>query len=126
MSYIVGQVVGVLRTGSWGTVTQGKYVVTKVNKVRVELQRIGDGHARQFSVKTGNELGNFNSVSPWIVSEGRYDEVVAGKTLEQSRQKTVGEIKAFAAGLHHRGVGRDDLTILRALIDEAEKFAIIA
>jgi hypothetical protein len=123
-TYTVGQVVGIIRNGSWGTVAQGKYTVTKVNKVRVELTRVGDGHVRTFSVKTGKEFSICSGA--WIVSEGRYDQEVAMQDAVAAREKSVADLKKFAAGLHHRGVGPDDITILRALVDEAEKFAIIA
>jgi len=125
MSYTVGQVVGILRHGSWGITTQGKYTVTKINTVRIELVRIGDGHIRTFSVKTGKELGicSHNAV---IVSEDLYDKHVAIKSAEDARAKSIADIKAYADKLHHRAVGPDDIAIMRALLDEAEKFVIAA
>ena len=125
MSYTVGQVVGILRTGSWSTVAQGKYTVTAVNKVRVELARVGDGYVRKFSVKTGKEFGICADKS-YIVSEGRYDQHVALKDAEQARQRSVQDVKDFAAKLHHNGISRDEIAILRALLDEAEKFVFVA
>lgn len=124
-TYTVGQVVGIFRTGSWSTITEGKYTVAQVNKMKVAL-RNESGHIREFSAKTGCELGEFASKNTYIVSEERYDTQIAQKQAEQAREKSVADIKNFAAKLGRSYVSKDELTILRALLDEAEKFAIIA
>jgi phage protein U len=125
-TYTLGQVVGILRTGSWNTVAEGKYTVTKVNKVRVEFTREGGTHARTFSVKTGRELSEFASSNTYVVSEDRYDLEIAGKKAQAKRERAVEDIKSFANKLGRYGVSPDELTIMRALLDEAEKFALVA
>lgn len=124
MSYTVGQVVGILHTGSWSTTAQGKYTVTAVNKVRVELARVGDGYVRKFSVKTGKEFGICADRS-YIVSEDRYDQHVALKNAEQARKQSVYDIKNAAERLYAYGISADEITIMRALLDEAEKFVVV-
>lgn len=125
-SYTVGQVVGILRTGSWNCISEGKYIVTKVNKVRVELARVGDGYARVFSVRTGNESSEFASKNTYIVSEERLDAHNAQKEAERVREQSIIDIKNAASKLGRYCVSKDEIAILRALLDEAEKFALIA
>lgn len=125
MSYTIGQMVGILRTGSWNTVAQGKYTVTKVNKVRVELARVSDSYTRTFSVKTGKEFGICADRS-YIVTEDRYDQHVALQTAEATRKQSINDIKDFAAKLHHNGITTDEIAALRALLDNAEKFVFVA
>ncbi len=126
MSYTVGQVVGIFRTGSWSTVTEGKYTVVRVTKMKVTLARLGDGYNREFSAKTGHELGEFASKHTYIVSEVRYDQHVAMKEADAARARSVNDIKEFAAKLSDRGLTPDQLTMMRALLDEAEKFVFVA
>jgi hypothetical protein len=122
-SYTVGQVVGVLRTGSWNTSAEGKYTVTKVNKVRVELGRyVGDGYVRVFSIKTGKELSEFKS-GAWIVSEAQYDAEIAAKEMEHAREGSIAAIKTAASQLGRYSVSKADLAAIRAMLDEADKFA---
>jgi uncharacterized protein (DUF1015 family) len=121
-TYIVGQVVGILCSGSWSTNTQGKFTVTKVNKVRVELARISDGYVRVFSVKTGKELSDFKS-NTWIVSEAQYDAEVAAKEMTRAREGSIAAIKTAANQLGRYSVSKADLAAIRALLDEAEQFA---
>jgi len=125
MSYTVGQVVGIFRTGSWSTMSEGKYTVAQVTKMKVSLRR-EDGHIREFSLKTDRELGEFASKNTYIVSESRYDQQVALKEAETARSRSVDDIKSFASKLHHRGISPDEIAIMRALLDNAEKFALVA
>ena len=122
MSYTVGQVVGVFRTGSWKTSAEGKYTVTKVNKVRVEIARIGDGYARVFSIKTGKELTEFGS-NAYITSEAQFDAHVAAEEMKQAREGSIRNIQTAANQLGRYSVSKADLAAIRALLDEAEKFA---
>jgi len=125
MSYTIGQVVGIFRTGSWSTMTEGKYTVGRVTATKVELRR-EDGHIREFSLKTDRELGEFASKNTYIVSESRYDQQVALKEADAARSRSIDDIKEFANKLHSRGISPDELAIMRALLDEAEKFALVA
>ena len=123
MSYTVGQVVGVLRSGSWSTVAQGKYTVSKINLRYVELTR-ADGHTRKFSVKTGHEFGSYTD-NTFIVSEDRFDQHVQVKQLEQHRQQAVVDIRSAIDGVSRYGMSTEDITKIRALLDNAEKFAFV-
>lgn len=125
MSYQIGEVVGILRNGAYNTSAEGKFTVARVTKMKVELRRMTDGYIREFSLKTGRELGEFASKNTYIISEGRYDLHVNMKEAEAARQRSVQDIKDFAAKLHHRGVSRDDISMMRALLDEAEKFVFV-
>jgi hypothetical protein len=123
MTYTVGQVVGVLRTGSWNTSIEGKYTVTKVNKVRVEIARIGnEERVRAFSIKTGKELSEFKS-GAWIVSEAQFDAHVAAEEMKQARESSIRNIQTAASQLGRYSVSKSDLAAIRALLDEADKFA---
>lgn len=53
-----GDKVGIARGGSWRVRSEGIYTVSKVDKVKVVLQRESDKHERTFSVKTGDEKGS--------------------------------------------------------------------
>lgn len=55
----VGDTVAVAKHGSWSICNQGIYVVTRVNKVKVTVQRVSDNHERVFSVRKRCELGKF-------------------------------------------------------------------
>jgi hypothetical protein len=125
MSYTIGQMVGILRTGSWNTSAEGKFTVTKVNKVRIELTNTG-GYTRTFSAKTGHQMGDFPSDRTYIVTEDRYDLHVALKDAEAARKQSINRIKNFATKLTDRGITSDDLAALRALLDNAEKFVLVA
>lgn len=125
MSYTVGQMVGILRTGSWNTNAEGMFTVTKVNKVRVELTNTG-GYTRTFSVKTGHEIGSFPSDRTYIVTEDRYDSHVAMVAANALRKQSINNIKNTAAKLTDRGISADEIAVLRALLDEAEKFVFVA
>jgi len=72
---IVGQRVGVQRN----SFSQGTYVVSKVNKVRVELMRESDGYVRIFSVRTGVEKDNTRYHSACI-------ETIEQTTLREERR----------------------------------------
>ena len=104
--YTVGQEVAVIRYGNWGGILQqGRYRVTKSNKVRVHLQRISDGYERVFSAKTGVEQGSTRYRSSEIVSVERYNAIEATRlrdaTLrdawntvqEAAKNKNIADIK---------------------------------
>ena len=52
----VGSKVAVARPGNWRTHSEGVYTVVKVDKVKVVVSRVSDGHTRTFSVKRRCEL----------------------------------------------------------------------
>ena len=53
----VGDVVAVARYRTWNISNQGIYVVVKVDKIKVVVQRVGDNYERSFSVRKRYELG---------------------------------------------------------------------
>lgn len=53
----VGDAVAVARYGTWNISNQGIYVVVKVDKIKVVVQRVGDNYERSFSVRKRHELG---------------------------------------------------------------------
>jgi len=57
----VNDKVAVARMGNWENHSQGIYVVTKINKVRIHVKRETDGYEREFSANTGRELGKSDS-----------------------------------------------------------------
>jgi DNA-binding protein H-NS len=124
-SFTAGQVVGILRTGSWDTITEGKYTINRVTKMKIEM-RNEQGHIREFSAKTDRELGEFASKNTWIVTEARYDAQLAQKQAQRLREQAMVDIKKCAEGLSRYGIAPDQLTMMRALLDEAEKFALVA
>lgn len=126
MSYTVGQVVGIFRSMGWGTNAEGKYTVTKVNKVRIELTRAVDGYVRTFSVKTGHEMGSLPSDRTYVVTEDRYDQQAALLAAEALRKRSINDIKNAAEKLTSRGISADEIATLRALLDKVEQFVTIA
>lgn len=74
----VNDEVGIIRYSYGGSIFQeGLYRVSKVNKVRIHLQRLEDGHERVFSAKHGSEMGVDRYRSAQIVSVARYEEIEA-------------------------------------------------
>ena len=54
----VGDIVAVVCYRSWDISNQGRYRVTKVNKVKVVVECVSDNHRREFSVRKRSELGD--------------------------------------------------------------------
>lgn len=74
----VNDEVGIIRSGTWGVIhMEGLYRVSKMNKVRIHLQRLADGYERVFSAKHGREMGSERYRSAEIVSVARYKEIEA-------------------------------------------------
>lgn len=75
---------------SSGGLNRGTYVCTKINKVRIEMSRVGDDYKKYFSVKTGKELGTYADKYTYFVSVAEAERI-----LESQRQ--AGELRrAFA------------------------------
>ena len=79
----VNDEVAVVRHGSWNTITQGVYVVAKVDKVKVVLKRKSDGYERIFSVKTGLEKGSSRYHSASIESVERMEARMKAQDKER-------------------------------------------
>lgn len=125
MSYIVGQIVGILRTGSWSTVAEGKYIVTKVTKNKVTINRVTDGYARQFSLVTGRELGQHASTRTYLVNEDRYDQHKAMQQADAQRKEAIANLKGAVNNVGNY-MTAEDVAKIRAMLNEAEKFVFAA
>lgn len=126
MEYKIGQVVGITRTGSWDVMLEGKYTVTKVNKVRVELTQVGGTHVRTFSTKTGLELGEFASKRTWIITETAYDSKVGMKQADLVRGEAFRKVSKLTEGLSQ---GRSYITVealaeLKAAVAALDVYAV--
>lgn len=89
---------------------QGTYVVTKINKVRVEVARAHDGHTRKFSMKTGLESGSSMYHSANL-------ETVATAELREARNKALSEYNAKWHNIELCAKTRE-LKLLKQLVDE--------
>jgi hypothetical protein len=122
MSYTLGQVVGIVRTGICTNVSQGKYTVTKLNKVSIELTRTSDQYVRKFSVKTGKEFGLCSSA--FIVSEQDYDSLLVIEQGRKVRLQATADIRTAVEGIGRNGITTDQVAKIRALLDQVEKSAL--
>lgn len=124
MAYTVGQVVGIIRTGSWNVLTEGKYTVTKANKVRIELTHVTSGRVRTFSTRSGNEFVPYGSSMSFIVPEAEYYYRVAALQVGLQRQNALTELKAAVDDIGQHSFSTAEIAKIRAALDAVEKFAI--
>ena len=114
----VGDEVSVARTGSWDTRSEGVYVVVKANKMKVVVQRKGDGYERSFSVKRRCESG---ASDRW---RSAYLETVADKEEREARQRRERDVKQAWAAVEQAGRNksvdslREALHTLAKLVDK--------
>lgn len=112
---VVGDVVGIFRSGSLNLSTEGKYAVIKVDKVKVVIQRESDKYERTFSAKSGDEKGSSKYRSAWLVSEAEYDAEVASKKAKQDLCSAWQELEQAA---HDKSITKVDaaMIVLRNLV----------
>lgn len=116
---VVGQQVAVGGHGGGRIMNLGIYTVVKANKLKIVLERVGDGYVREFSIKRGVELGNKArgaARSPFIESvedlhrrEAAYaaerDRKDVWMAAEQAaREKDLAKLKDMVSKLEHMGV----------------------
>lgn len=77
----VGDQVAVARMGSWDVHSEGVYTVVKADKIKVIVQREGDGYERTFSVKKRSEMGKDDRY------RAAYLEPVADKAARDALQQ---------------------------------------
>ena len=114
-SLVVGQVVGVAEYyGFYHSVhLQGLYTVVKKNKMKVVIQRNGDGYERTFSIKTDREIKEYKTTrTAEIVSEGEY------KLMELRRERELNTTKAWAD--IQKAASHKDIAALKAAMIELE------
>ena len=113
----LGDAYGICKYGSWGHVSaQGEYTVTKKNKMKVTLTR-GDGHARVFSVKTGNELNSsYSSRDVFVLSLADYRAKQEQHQLEVSRVHAWAELSQAAQ--------RKNLTDTRVALEKLKSLGV--
>jgi hypothetical protein len=111
----VGDRVSVAYNGSWSIRSQGIYIVTKINKVRITLQREGDGYERKFSVKTGAEIGSDRYRSAYIESIQDKENREAA-ALARGKERQAWENAELAAT-------NKDISALRKALRELEERA---
>ena len=105
----VGDEVSVARTGSWDTRSEGVYVVVKANKMKVVVQRKGDGYERSFSVKRRCESG---ASDRW---RSAYLETVADKEQREARQQRERDVKYAWAAVEQAGRDKNVSQLREAL-----------
>lgn len=120
----VGQVVGIMRTGSWDVHAEGKYRVTKVNKMRVTLVDVMGHNERVFSVKTGEELGLSYPSRRFIVSEDRIDTHNAMMMAAKARDAAARNIENAVKDLSKGYMTKERLATIRAALDAAELLCV--
>ena len=83
----VGDIVAVACYGSWSILNQGRYRVTKVNKVKVVVERVSDNYRREFSVRKRSELGNaVNAYRTFLETVEEQDARMAAQAKEAAKQ----------------------------------------
>lgn len=69
----VGDKRGIIGGRGWGGVFfEGIYKIVKIDKVKIVLEREGDGYQRTFSAKTGIEKGSNSYRTPLIITVDDY------------------------------------------------------
>lgn len=113
-----GTKVGVIKHGSWGSVSQqGVYTVTKCNGAVCEITRDSDGHVRTFSNRTGCEKRAYGGTdsrhnTAQLISLDRYEAL-------SDQRKRAAEI----AGLWKdagEAVSRKNTVALRTILEMLE------
>ena len=128
MNFTLGQNVGIARTGSWDTVLEGLYTVTKVNKVRVELtitHSTGTVSTRTFSIRTGLEKGEFVSTRTYLMSEVDYNGSVESKRVRRERECAFDAVRNLAAKVGRCSIAPVDLAALKAAVAALDQYATV-
>jgi hypothetical protein len=109
----VGQRVAVSRLGSWRAISNGIYVVTSMNKVRVTLTREGDGHEHVVSVRTHA----FRNYDGKLTDRSHFIETVEAMEARQAQNSREVHIRGLfsKAGV---AASERDLATLEALVAE--------
>lgn len=128
MNFTLGQNVGIARTGSWDTMLEGLYTVTKVNKVRVELtitHTTGNGadRTRVFSVKTGRESGEYVSDRTYLMSEVDYNASVESKRIVRDREAAFAAVRNLTGAVGRSGISVADFAKLKEAVATLEQYA---
>ena len=105
----VGDEVSVARSGSWDTRSEGVYKVVKVNKLKLIVQRVGDGYERSFSVKRRCESGASDR------DRSAFLETVADKEQREARQKRERDVKNAWAAVEQAGRSKSVDSLREAL-----------
>lgn len=84
----VGDIVAVACYGSWSISNQGRYRVTKVNKVKVVVERVSDNYRREFSVRKRSEMGVTASAyhSAFLETVEEQDTRMAAQAKEEAKR----------------------------------------
>ena len=115
---VVGQQVGIVRPGSWSNHGEGVYLVTKVNKKVIVVNRESDGHERTFSAKFGTEMGATTKY------RAPYLESVSDQQERNDRIKKETSVRNAWAAVASAGESKNTLnmtTALKQLIDSGVK-----
>ena len=104
-----GQEVSIARSVNWSTSSQGVYKVIKVNKIKVVLER-ADGVQREFSVKTGKELGT-------LVHNKSYIETLGDKLKRDAEQYKQQKLGIAWVNLQQAAQGKDLKKIKQSLAE---------
>jgi hypothetical protein len=111
-----GDIVGIVRMGNYGYMTQGLYEVTKANKAIVEVTRQADGYVRTFSNRTGVEKGSTKYRSAEIVSKERIEAMDEKKRIENERAELF-QMIGYAAQ-------KKNLADIKVLVERLEGLAM--
>jgi len=126
MNFTLGQKVGIARTGSWTTMLEGMFTVTKVNKVRVELSRVNDGYVRTFSVKTGRESGQYTSDRTYLISEADYSATLASQEVQRVREQAFATVRnLIERKVGRSGISRSDYITLREAVAALDQYTSV-
>lgn len=106
----VNSKIAVARPGSWTTHSEGVYTVVKVDKVKVVVSRVGDGHTRTFSVKRRCEL-------PANSFRNAYLETVEEQEARNLRLAAEQALRRLWE-MGEQGARNKDLTALKAVVAE--------
>ena len=81
-----GQTVALMSNGRH---PQGLYTVTKADKMKIVVQRVGDNYERSFSVKKECEINSYSTRynTDYIESVEVYEEIQAANDLQATRNK---------------------------------------
>jgi hypothetical protein len=114
----VGQQVAVAQNGSWTIQNQGVYRVTKVNKVKVVVERVSDGYQREFSVRRRQELTKYDAGYHTAFLESVEDQ-------ERRIQQKIHEQAIRAAWAAVEQAGRDrNMQALQAAIADLNRLGV--
>lgn len=114
----VGDMVAVARHGSWNITNQGIYVVSKVNKVKVTVQRIGDNYERVFSVRKRRELNGFDDEY-----YSAFLETVEEQTARENQRRREVEVKNMWREAEGAATRRN-LTQLKDLVEKLSQVTV--